>query len=355
MQIIASINQASPKFELRPYQKDVVARFEHLLDQGKRAPFIYAPTGAGKTAIAAAIINDFSKDGWRVLFIVHRDPLVEQTRSALQVYGIEAGIIKAGYKEDRTKPIQIASIQSLARRQFPDDIALVVIDEAHTTAWYATFERIKEYYPDAIFLGLTGSPWRTKSAQERMGQHFDSFIEAPAPAELIRMGYLARPRYFGVGGLIDLAKIDNGRDGDFNESQMQTACMRAGFNERIVEEFQSLCFGRTAILFCAGVEHSKYLTRLLNAADIACEHIEADTPHSERRGMYERLANGTTRVISSVGTLTEGFDVPSVSAVILARPTRSIALLFQMGGRGLRVFPEKKIASCLTFVRILSA
>ena len=335
-------------FELREYQKRVIQELTNLYKHGFRRPFVYAPTGSGKTAIAAKILVNSTSKGRRCLFLVHRDTLVEQTQEALAIYGIQAGIIKAGYKENRSLSIQIASIQSLAQRQFPDNIDVIIIDECHTTCWYKTFERIKDHYSKAFYIGLTATPWRSKQ-DEYMGQHFDSIVKAPSVAELIRLRCLAAPRYFGFGGLLDLADIDNGDDGDFNKHQMQRACMKAGFNERIVKEYLRLTSERNAIIFCAGVEQSKLVTELFNAAGVTCEHLEADTDIDLRKQMYARLKTGETKILSSVGTLTEGFNVQSISCVILARPTRSPALLFQMVGRGLRTFPGKRDCYILDF------
>lgn len=104
------IEPAQPNFfELRDYQKQVVKYLYQLFKEGKRRPFIYCPTGGGKTAISAKVLADAVSRGRRCLFLVHRDPLVEQTQKALKVYGIEAGVIKAGHKENRASYVQIAS------------------------------------------------------------------------------------------------------------------------------------------------------------------------------------------------------------------------------------------------------
>jgi len=349
----AKKENSSTGFELRPYQKKVIADLYSLVREGKRRPFIYAPTGAGKTAIASRIIRDaITKErpvAFRVLFLIHRDPLLEQTQEALSLYGIETGAIKSGHKEDRTKTVQIASIQTLARRALPENIGLVIIDECHTCSFHSSYSRIKEAYPEALFVGLTASPWRTKSVTQYMGMHFDSIVKAPSPKELIRLGYLAPPRYFGWGGLVDLSKVNEDKEGDFNNNQMQSAYLAKGVSEKMVEEYIRLCKDRTAIAFCAGVEQSRQLTKLFNDAGITAEHLEAATPHYDRKQMYDRLRRGETRILSSVGTLTEGFDVPSISAIILARATRSRALLFQMCGRGLRLHPGKVDCLMLDF------
>lgn len=349
--------QAQKPFKLRDYQKTCVAQVLQAWRGGCRAPLLYSPTGSGKTAMASHIMNAATRKGHKVLFVVHRDPLVEQTAESLRVYGIEAGYIKAGYLEtDGSHPVVIASIQTLARRQLPDDIGLVIADECHTTAWYDTYQKVKLHYSNGVlatsrvrFLGLTATPWRTKSTTEFMGQHFDAIVRAPSPSELIEMGYLCPPRHFGWGGLADWSKLETGSNGDFNQGQAATITLDTEFNQLIVEKFVEVCPERTAICFAQSVGQSRLLTELFNDAGITCEHLEADTLHEERREMYKRLASGETRILSSVGTLTEGFDEPTISTVILARPTRSLSLLIQMCGRGLRLAPDKKDCLLLDF------
>jgi len=343
-------------FKLRDYQLLCIVEVIKMWRIGKRAPLLYAPTGSGKTAMACHIMNNAIKKGHKILFIVHRDVLVEQTTKALRVYGIDAGYIKAGYEQtDGSHKVIVASIQTLARRQFPENIGLVIVDEAHTVAFYDTYEQLKLHYSNGVpsiskvrFLGLTGSPWRTK-ANEYMGQHFDAIVRAPSPSELVEMGYLSPPRHFGWGGLADWSKLGTGSDGDFNQKQAAEFTINSEFNQIIVDKFVEVCPERTGICFAQSVEQSKLLTKLFNEAGITTEHLEADTPHNIRRGMYERLRNGETRIFSSVGTLTEGFDVPNISAVILGRVTQSLSLLIQMSGRGLRLAPDKKDCLLLDF------
>jgi superfamily II DNA or RNA helicase len=265
-------------------------------------------------------------------------------------YGIdqeEIGYIKAGHPHaTESEPVIVASIQSLARREFPPNIGLILVDEAHTTAFYACYQQVEETYlhdgrTGAIVIGLSASPWRAKSG-EGMKEHFDAIAIAATISDLVKDGYLVKPRYFGFGGLIDISQFETGYDGDFKKSQVNAATMTEGYNERIVEEFKKLCPERTAIAFCSSVEQSKYLTELFNQTGIKAEHLEAKTPTEEREQMYARLKKGETSVLSSVGTLTEGFNVKSISAIILARPTQSIGLYVQMCGRGLRSFPNKQ-------------
>ena len=150
------------------------------------------------------------------------------------------------------------------------------------------------------------------------------------------------PRHFGWGGLADWSQLETGDDGDFNQRQAEFLTINAEFNQLIVEKYLNFSADRTAISFAQSVEQSRLLTELFNAAGVVCEHLEASTQPDQRREMYKRLASGETRILSSVATLCEGFNEPSISAVILARPTKSLSLLIQMSGRGLRLAPGKK-------------
>lgn len=358
--------QVRPGFELRDYQKQAISQTYRLIRSGIRSLLLVAPTGAGKTCIGSSIVNDAVTKGRQVLFLVHRDPLVPQTQDELLNYGIEAGIIKAGYRENRELPVQIASIQSLARRDLPKDIGLVIIDECHTVGWYQAFQEVKQAYSPCgvpalgktIYIGLTGSPWRSKP-KEHFGEHFEAIVRVPGAespedekkfltVRLIERGFLVPPRNFGWGGNFRADLLEK-QDGEFTQKSIEAALSHPDFNPTVVEKFLEVCSERTGIVFCASVNQSRELTALFNAAGVRCEHIEADTPHPIRRGMYERLKNGQTQLLSSVGTLTEGFNVKNISAVILARPTASEALLIQMCGRGLRLFSGKQDCYLLDF------
>ena len=155
---------------MRPYQKAVVKQAYQFYRGGLRSVLLYAPTGAGKTAIASHIIADAVGRGKRALFLCHRTKLISQTANTLQLhYGIESGIIWADTPPNPTAPVQIAMVQSIQNRELPPDINLVVIDEAHTTAYFKIITKIFHHYGGGIlplsncyFLGLSATPWRTK-------------------------------------------------------------------------------------------------------------------------------------------------------------------------------------------------
>ena len=173
----------APKlFELRDYQKQLKAHIYQLIREGQKRILLYAPTGSGKTAILSSIISDALSRNKRVMLIVHRDFLVEQSRQAMIKTGInpdDIGVIKAGYREDRERPIQIAVLQSLQNRATPEKLDLVILDECHSTAFYKHYEIIKSHTLNAVHLGFSASPWRLKSTEEYFGLHFDAIAEGP--------------------------------------------------------------------------------------------------------------------------------------------------------------------------------
>ncbi len=343
-------------YELRDYQKRVIAEIYSHYRWGKKSVMLVSPTGSGKTLTAVHIIRDGLSRGVRVLFIVHREPLIDQTVNTLVAYGIpgeEVGYIKAGYPHADTEAVIVASVQTLARRDYPPHIGLVIFDETHTTSFWETSKDLINYYAQAPivalsqvkFLHLTATPFRTKT-KEYFGNHVEAIVRAPSIGELIKMGYLVNARHFGYGGLLDFSKLEVARDGDYKSSQLSIVCADQEYNREVVNQFLNVCPDRKAIAFCAGVGQSQLLTELFNEVGITTEHIQAETPHEQRRAIYQRFREGTTQIMSSVGTLTEGFDEPSCDAVILARPTRSQTLLIQMAGRGLRLSPQTGKEDC---------
>ncbi len=342
--------------QLRDYQQRVIKQIYHWYRWGKKSVMLVSPTGSGKTLTATQIITDAVNRNCRVLFIVHREPLIDQTVNTLINYGLKAsqiGYIKAGYPHaEGEEMVIVASIQTLARRDYPKKIGLVIFDETHTTSFYKSAQDLIYHYAQAPvvalskvkFLHLTATPYRTK-AQEYF-PHVEVVVQAPDIKSLIKMGYLVYARHFGYGGLLDLTKLDTGKDGDYKQTQLNVVCGESEYNAQVVSKFREICPNKKAIAFCAGVEQSKVLTELFNQAGIVAAHIQAETPSEERKEIFTSFKNGEIQIISSVGTLTEGFDEPSVEAVILARPTKSLALLIQMCGRGLRLSPSTGKEDC---------
>jgi superfamily II DNA or RNA helicase len=330
--------------QLYPYQQELIKKLYDCIRSGQKRILLYAPTGAGKTVIVASVIRDALTRARHVLFLVHRNELVHQTVDTLKRFGIEAGVIKAGWKADGSKPVQVASVQTLASRGQPAQLDIVFIDECHTTSFFQACRELLDHH-QGLVIGVTATPWRTRK-QEGLSEHYNEIVRAPLPHQLITMGFLTPPVYYGYNNEIDFKKVKT-RAGEFAIEDLDVVCNTPAVIEKIVTEYRRLAGDRTCICFAVNVEHAKNIAETFRQAGISAEHIEAATHAMVRSDKYKALDRGEIKVLSSVGVLTEGFDVRSVSAIILARPTQSMALNYQMVGRGLRTCPEKNKKDCI--------
>jgi superfamily II DNA or RNA helicase len=305
---------------------------------GKSAVLLVAPTGSGKTAVGCHFVKQAVDQGKRCLWIAHRSELIRQASQRLaQDYRVRHGIIKAGVGDyDPRFPVQIASVQTLARRKPIDAVGLLIVDEAHH-ATADTYLRIIESHPDALVLGLTATPWRLAGRQ--LGSLFDGIIAVANYPYLIEQGYLVRPRVFLPAEVPDFGNVRL-LGGEFDEDQAAEIMERPKLVGDVLEQWRKHAASgdrpRSTILFACNVAHSRHLVGAFRQAGIAAEHLDAQVPEKEREAILDRLARGQTTVVSNVMLLSEGFDCPPVSCVVAARPTASRTLFIQMVGRALR-------------------
>jgi DNA repair protein RadD len=333
---------------LRDYQREVSARVEAEIAAGKRRILLVAPTGSGKTVIAAAMIADAAEAGRRVLVVAHRSEIVTQTHAKLYAAGVDAGIIKAGFPPRLGEPVQVASIQTLHARairgsamEMPD-ADIVVIDEAHH-ARAETYQATIDAYPHAIVIGLTATPCRRDG--RGLGNIFQSLVECPQVAALIEQKFLVPSKVFAPSQP-DLSGVRTER-GDYVESQLAERMNQAPLVGDIVEHWHKHGEGRPTVCFATGVEHSVHIRNEFRRSNVLAEHIDGGTPADERDDILKGLANGRVEVVTNCMVLTEGWDCPDVSCLILARPTKSLGLFRQMIGRVLRPATGKSDAIIL--------
>ncbi|NEP62361.1 MAG: DEAD/DEAH box helicase [Symploca sp. SIO2G7] len=333
--------QATPP-TLRPYQVDLVNDLYRKLNEGYARIAIIAGTGAGKTVISGQICAHAESAGRKLMFLVHLDVLVGQTYEKMRSFGLDCGFIKAGWPENPDAPIQIASIQTMAKRRWwknwPADV--VFYDEGHITLFSQIGKQVMHRtHPDAVHLVMTATPLRL--GKEQLGDVLDTLVASPVPSELQQMGYLAPLKYFSMpmDSMANLERVGT-KGGDYDEKDLKTACDRPELVERIVAEWQRLVPGKRTIAFCVDVEHARNVAKTFRQAGITADTVDGNTSIKERRRLYSALGNGELLVLTSCNVISIGFDEPSVEVGLMLRPTKSSALHFQQLGRVMRISPK---------------
>jgi DNA repair protein RadD len=163
---------------------------------------------------------------------------------------------------------------------------------------------------------------------------FDVLLQGPSVSQLIEKGFLVPPLVYAPARP-DLTGIKIA-GGDYAEAQLAERVDTQTLVGGIVEHWLKLAKGRTTIVFATSVAHSVHIRDEFRRADVLAEHIDGKTLPIEREAILARLAAGEIDVVTNCMVLTEGFDAPDVSCIVLARPTKSIGLFLQMLGRGMR-------------------
>lgn len=330
---------------LRAYQQRAIADTRAAIARGSRAPLLVLPTGGGKTIIFSVIAQSAAAKGNRVLILVHRRELIHQASSKLSWIGLEHGIIAAGVPA-LDAPVQIASVQTLARRLPCIDWqpALIIIDEAHH-ATAGQWERTLQHWPAAYRLGVTATPCRLDGRGLRSA--FDHLVLGPSMADLITAGYLTSARIYAPPVVADLSGIRT-RAGDYANDQAAAAMDRPTVTGDAIAHYQRLAAGQQAIAFCCNVAHAVSVCDAFKTTGISAALLLGGT--GDRDQVVANFAAGIVRVLVTVDVVSEGFDVPAASCAILLRPTQSLGLYLQQVGRVLRPAPGKPHALILDHV-----
>ena len=327
--------------ELRPYQISAIEKTRQALREGIKRPLIYSPTGSGKTEISIEILRAAKERSARSAFICNRITLVEQASKRLEKSGLVHGIIQGQNTFGTKNKTLVCSIQTLARRGYPA-LDLAIIDEAHgaTSEAYLNFIRA---YPDTPIIGLSATPFTKGLGKE--GVPFQTIVVAATIPELIEQRYLVDCEIYAPSGP-DLTGVRVVR-GDYDEKQLGDAVDRPALLGDIVEHWHQLAYGQQTVVFATNILHSKHICEEFISHNIPAEHLDCYTERRDREAILERFNSGITQVLCNVSVLAEGWDQPSASCMILARPTRSLTRYIQICGRILRPFGGKDLALIL--------
>lgn len=326
---------------LRPYQQQALDDIRASVRGGVRRLVVQAATGAGKTKLAAAIVEGAMGKGGRVAFVVPAIALVDQTVEAFWNEGIrDVGVIQANHEmTDWSKPVQICSIQTIKRRGAYPEATVAIFDEIHQ--FHEAHKNWIEH-PDwqkVPMIGLSATPWT-----RGLGKYFDSLLVAATTDELIKQGYLSKFKVFATGhpDLSDVKVVA----GDYHEGQLSEAMQKGSLTADIVKTWQEKWGNGKTLCFGVDKLHAKSIQERFLHAGVSCGYQDAETTPIERREIRKKFHSGEYQVVSNIQTLTTGVDW-DVRCLILARPTHSEMLYVQIIGRALRTAPGKDYALIL--------
>lgn len=319
---------------LRPYQLQAVAGIRNAFGQRQRSVLFVLPTGGGKTTIFSHITEQAAARGNRVCILVHRQELLRQASASLERMGVPHGLVAANRSMDLSQMVQVASVQTLARRlhRFPREyFRLLVVDEAHHSN-AGTWARVLEHFHRSRVLGVTATPCRTDG--RGLGEWYSAMVQGPSAQWLTENGYLApakvlAPPGFQVQGL-------RRRMGDFDMTQAGELLQAGQAMGDCLSHYRQHLNGQTAIAFCCSVAHAEAVAELFNRHGVAAASIDGTMDSATREQLLADLGAGRLKVLTSCALIGEGVDVPSVAGCILLRPTASVSLHLQMIGRCLR-------------------
>jgi len=327
---------------LRPYQEVAVSDACKALDKHNNT-LVVAPTGAGKTIMLSALVGKRHKSGKRVLVLQHRDELVSQNKEKFERVNplISTSIVNGTVKHWSGDAV-FSMVQTMSRDRNLRDRPLfdmVVIDEGHHAAaptYTKVINAVLEDNEHAEIVGFTATPNRGDGKGLR--GVFNNCAHQIELATLIREGFLVRPKSYvidlGVGDQLDRV-TKRGKEYDMEE--VAAIMDRSVINERIVDEWQEKAGDRKTVVFCSTVLHAEHVCQAFQRAGILAEFVTGETPKEDRAEMLHDLEFGDLQVVVNVMVLTEGFDAPPVSCIVLTRPCSQKGTMVQMIGRGLRI------------------
>lgn len=346
--------------ELRPFQRALLEQVELARSKGRHRNLLVAATGTGKTVMAAIDYRRLRSTlaRHRLLFIAHREEILEQSRATFAHAIRDAAFGETwvgGRKPDRFEAV-FASVQSLSASGIeqiePSHFDVVVIDEFHHAA-APTYRAILEHLRPVELLGLTATPERSDGLD--VLHYFDGKIAAELRLwDAIDAGHLVPFDYYGIHDGTDLRSVPWRRGQGYDVTAL-TGILTASdaWAHLVLEQVRQKVTDPSAmraLAFCVSVEHARFMAAAFSRSGLSAVALWSDTPIDERRRALSELAAGRVNVVCSVDLFNEGVDVPEIDTLLLLRPTDSGTLFLQQLGRGLRHSDGKASCTVLDFI-----
>ena len=355
--------------QLRPFQIDIRDRVYQSWHIGAQNVLAVLPTGGGKTVVFSDIIA--SNKGPSVA-IAHRQELVTQISMALARNGVRHRIIGpssvartctslhlAELKRNYVDPsnlVAVAGVDTLIRMDPSDpwfgSVTLTVTDEGHHVQRKNKWGIAMQMFYNARGLAVTATPVRADG--NGLGRHaeglMDAIVVGPDPRELIRDGWLTDYRIFAPPSDIDLRDVPLSASGDFSPVKLSKAVHKSHIVGDVVQHYQRIASGKLGVTFAVDVEAAAEIADAYRKAGVMAEMVTAKTPDGLRASILRRFRAKEILQLVNVDLFGEGFDLPAIEVVSMARPTQSYGLFAQQFGRALRPMEGKSHAIIIDHV-----
>lgn len=316
-----------------PHQSRAIADVKAAYRAGARRICVVLPTGGGKTRLGMGVVEGAMSKGRRLLWVAHREELIDQASESLRELGQDHGIIKAGRVASPSMPVQVASVQTLTARPGslpPADI--IVADECHHNTCDTHRDMLAHYPRPELVLGLTATPQRGDGAP--LGDIYEALVVGATIAEL-----QAARRPDGHTVLVPCRTVrPPAAQQELAERPIQALLKLGRRRDGSI---------RPTILFAASVRESIEHVAEARAAGLRAMHVDGKTAPAERKLALDMFRRGELDLVSNVFVLTEGFDAPITECILLARGCGNHGTFLQMVGRGLRSSPSTGKVDCL--------
>lgn len=338
---------------LRDYQQAAVDAAKECV-KAKKNGILVMPTGSGKSLVIASLAKQL---GGRIVVLQPSKEILEQNYEKMQNFGFwNIGVFSASCGRKDTGQITFATIGSvISHKELFEKCDLVIVDECHLCnskeGMYSDFLN----HLDLPTIGLSATPYRLRNYNDNQtGDHvaesriltrtrpriFDKIVHIAQVKDLFEQGYLCPIEYVCSDDYDSTTIAPNSTGQGYDDDALE----RYNQAQRIPDRIAGAVVGsdrRHILIFTNFRTESYQVLQKLKASNIPAAEISADSSKDERESLLRRFKSGEIRCVVNVGVLTTGFDFPQLDCIVLGRPTKSVALYYQMVGRGIRTAPDK--------------
>ena len=305
-------------YKLRDYQAEIINKIQNSMLTGHRRIIVQSPPRTGKTVVMSEIARRATVKNRRVLFLIHRQEVLEQANATFKEQGVDFDLLTSGM------------VQTLTRRVDKLDAPhIILVDEAHHVL-SKSYRRILDKFKDAYVLLFTATPVRL--GREQLDQVADDIVLGKSIKELTAAGFLAPFRYYQPPAGFNQSELKLSSTGDYTNKSITSALQSCLYGD-LVSHYKRLAAGKQAVCYCHSIDAAKHAAAEFNKNGIAAAEVDGTTPRSERDELVKKFRDGAIKVMVNVNLFTEGVDLPDVDVVILARPTSSLSLYLQFAMR----------------------